>query len=233
MECPEEIARITKALRTHNALAIDSSRYRRGVTRDLVEVKLAELIVNAFRLFQWMGDGRTEASRLIEAAGTARDGYKRAAWHLRRVDRNVSNLLALRAAYFNDVMMNLKGLDNRGAQRSEHLDDLILDLWAALNHTTDLTKDHALKEVVTRILDVAWTCYPDCAPKRGRENPLARFKRFRRRFDTSSGSLETFISGRRHHVFDCDNRFPQDLFQPHRTTRTVPPADTKRYKPHS
>jgi hypothetical protein len=220
-EFPNEIACLAAALRERKVLSkVDSTRYRHGVSRDLVESKLAEVIFNAFRLLESISAGRKQAVEFMALAEKAGDDYRRAARDLRRVDPLMSHAAAHKAGVFDQTLERLKDLDHQRPIQ-ETLDDLTVDLCALLIHTTTLSRYYVLTEIIPEILAAAFSCWPTAHQGRGTENPSARYKRIIKRWVTPKFTEANILSRRRTYLFAGDRRFSPDLFNPHRPIRTV------------
>jgi len=214
----EEIRRVTSAIR--NLCSIDSTRYRQEVTAARVEEKAGEAIVEKFQTLEVDSTLRSERRELGDKVEGRRDAWRRAAQALRRAAPDRAALDEKKARDYETILESLPPL--RQIHAPAHIDSLTLDLVAIYWHTTDLSRQHVLKEIVPRILSVAWSCYPRSAPRRGAGAPFARFKRLRCRPDGLAS--DDYLYHRRCLLFAGDGRFVQALFEPHRTIRTVQPS---------
>ncbi len=129
---------------------------------------------------------------------------------------------------------------------SERLDSLCCDLYVIFRHTTWLGKTPILRNVVSPIMQTIKEVYPDESPRRGFDGAEDRFDRCvkteiedeRRRHaiwlpPDPEPTEEDQVDRWRWALFAGDDRFPRDLFLPHRPARNPEARHRAKWgKPH-
>ncbi len=239
----EAIQRVISGLRApaHPILRDLDRRYYRNLehyahvqaARALVETKLAESVVY---VFEGIRNGvRHKAKR--DLAHLRNEAWADVAKYAARKWRGINPKLADKhtrdAEFFAGIVKSWKGkmpeLHSpwfRDLPMSRYLDLLTLDLVAIFRHTTDLAPQYVAKWIVPEILSEAWKCYPDCAPVRGKANPLKRYKDAEKRLLSPRDDLgidgftvDDYLSDLRAILFDGDERFNVSLFKWQRPIR--------------